>query len=130
VPPMAAQQRRDVRRHAHTTEVASQVRAQLGELHLAEPAAKAYEVVVDLANSGSCCSGTGGQRRHNLTLVGVGDQALLPAAAADIPDPAVSNLDDGLLPPVARSSLRGAGPSCALATGFGCMAARLVCVDE
>jgi len=59
-------------------EVASQVHAKLAGLLLDEPAASMYEVVVDLANSGSCCGGAGGQggqRRHNLTLVGVADQA-------------------------------------------------------
>src|SRR5450759_3423481 len=62
----------------HTTKVASQVRAQLGELFLDEPAVTTHEVVVDLANSGSCCGGAGGhggQRRHNLTLVGLGEAA-------------------------------------------------------
>jgi len=65
----------------HTTEVASQVHAKLGKLLLDEPAATTHEVVVDLANAGSCCGGVGGhggQRRNNLTLVGVGDEA--PAA--------------------------------------------------
>jgi hypothetical protein len=61
----------------HTTELASQVHAKLGELLVDEPAATTYEVVVDLANSGSCCGGAGGhggQLRHNLALVGVGDE--------------------------------------------------------
>ena len=60
----------------HTTEVASQVHAKLGELLLDEPAATMYEVVVD--HFGSCCRGAGGhgcQRRHNLALVGVSDKA-------------------------------------------------------
>jgi len=57
------------------TEVASQVHAQLQELLLDEPAATMYEVVADLAKSGSCCGGAGGhggQRRDDLDLVGVG----------------------------------------------------------
>jgi heme-degrading monooxygenase HmoA len=60
----------------HTTEVAWQVHAKLGELLLDEPAATMYEVAVD--HSGSCCGGAGGhggQPRHNLALVGVGDKA-------------------------------------------------------
>jgi len=44
----------------HTTEVASQVHAQLREILGAEPVATNYEVVVDLAKSGSCCGGSGG----------------------------------------------------------------------
>jgi heme-degrading monooxygenase HmoA len=62
----------------HATEVATQVHALLAELLLDEPAATMYEVVADLANSGSCCGGAGGhggQRKHNLALVGAGDKA-------------------------------------------------------
>jgi|SRR5450759_274139 heme-degrading monooxygenase HmoA len=62
----------------HATEVATQVHALLAELLLDEPAATMYEVVADLAKSGSCCGGAGGhggQRKHNLTLVGAGDKA-------------------------------------------------------
>lgn len=57
------------------TEVASRVHALLAELLLEELGATMYEVVADLAKSGSCCggaSGHGGQRRHHLGLVGVG----------------------------------------------------------
>jgi heme-degrading monooxygenase HmoA len=60
----------------HTTGEASHVHALLAELLLDEPAATAYEVVTDLAKSGSCCGGAdshGG--RHDLALVGVGDEA-------------------------------------------------------
>jgi heme-degrading monooxygenase HmoA len=60
------------------TEAALQVHAQLGELLLDEPAATMYDVVVDLAKSGSCCGGAGGhdvQPRHDLALVDVGAQA-------------------------------------------------------
>ena len=59
----------------HATEVATQVHALLAELLINEPDATRYEVVADLANSGSCCGGRGGhggQRRHDLALVGVG----------------------------------------------------------
>jgi heme-degrading monooxygenase HmoA len=62
----------------HTTRAASNVHAKLGELLLDEPAITAYEVVVDLANSGACCgaaSGHRGQRRHDLALVGVSAEA-------------------------------------------------------
>src|ERR1035437_3810757 len=61
-----------------TTGAASHVHAKLGELLLDEPATTTYEVVMDLANSGSCCgaaSGHRGQRRHDLALVGVGAEA-------------------------------------------------------
>jgi len=60
------------------TEVASRVLALLAELLLEELGATTYEVVADLANSGSCCGGAGGhgdQRRHDLALVGVGAEA-------------------------------------------------------
>jgi heme-degrading monooxygenase HmoA len=60
------------------TEVASRVGALLQELLLDQPAATMYEVVADLANSGSCCggaSGHGGQRRHDLALVTVPAEA-------------------------------------------------------
>ena len=60
----------------HATEVASQVRALLAELLLDEPAASTYEVVTDLAKSGSCCGGADGHGgSHDLVLVGVGDEA-------------------------------------------------------
>lgn len=69
----------------HATDATSQVQAKLGELLLDGPAATSYEVVADLAKSGSRwggisgtsgTSGHGGQRRHDLALVGVsaGDQ--------------------------------------------------------
>jgi heme-degrading monooxygenase HmoA len=61
-----------------TTDVATQVHALLAELLINEPAATMYEVVKDLANSGSCCgggSGHGGQRKHNLALVGASSDA-------------------------------------------------------
>lgn len=59
-----------------TTEVASQVHALLAELLLEEPAATMYEVVTDLAKSGSCCGGADGHGgRHDLALVGVSDRA-------------------------------------------------------
>jgi heme-degrading monooxygenase HmoA len=60
------------------TKVALQVHALLAELLLGEPAATMHEVVVDLAKSGSCCGGAdghGGQRRRDLALVGVSDEA-------------------------------------------------------
>jgi heme-degrading monooxygenase HmoA len=60
------------------TGVAARVHARLGELLLDEPAATTYEVVADLAKPGSCCGGEGGhggQRRHDLALVGVGGEA-------------------------------------------------------
>jgi len=59
----------------HTTEVASQVHARLGEVVHGEPLATKYEVVADLAKSGSCCGGGGGHGGHgghDLTLVGAG----------------------------------------------------------
>ena len=59
----------------HSTEAASHVHAQLGELRLEGPAAETYEVVADLAKSGSCCGGADGHgntRRHDLALVSVG----------------------------------------------------------
>jgi heme-degrading monooxygenase HmoA len=62
----------------HTTDVATQVHARLAGLLINEPAATMYEVVADLANFGSCCggaSGHGGQRKHNLAVVGAGDKA-------------------------------------------------------
>ena len=62
----------------HTTEVASQVHARLGEVVHGEPLATKYEVVADLAKSGSCCGGGGcheGHGGHDLTLVGVGVEA-------------------------------------------------------
>jgi heme-degrading monooxygenase HmoA len=49
----------------HTTEAASQVHARLGEILEGEPLATTYEVVVDLAKPGSCCSGGGGQSGHD-----------------------------------------------------------------
>jgi len=49
----------------HTTEAASQVHARLGEILEGEPVATKYEVVVDLAKSGSCCGGGGGQSGHD-----------------------------------------------------------------
>ncbi len=58
----------------HATEAASQVHEQIGELLPDGPAATTYEVVADLAKSGSCCGGTGGHgdaRRHDLALVSV-----------------------------------------------------------
>lgn len=62
----------------HATESASHVHAQLGELLLDGPAATIYEVVADLAKSGSCCGGTGGHgdtHRHDLALVSVSAEA-------------------------------------------------------
>jgi len=50
----------------HLTEVASLVHARLTDLVGDEPVATKYEVVVDLATSGSCCgAGHGSQRGHN-----------------------------------------------------------------
>ena len=48
----------------HTTEVASLVHARLGEVVHGEPLATKYEVVADLAKSGSCCGGGGGHGGH------------------------------------------------------------------
>jgi heme-degrading monooxygenase HmoA len=62
----------------HTSDVATQVHALLAELLINEPAATMYEVVADLANSGSCCGGAGGhggQRKPNLAVVVAGDKA-------------------------------------------------------
>lgn len=53
----------------HTTKAASQVHARLGEILKGEPLATKYEVVADLAKSGSCCGGGGGhggQGGHDL----------------------------------------------------------------
>ncbi len=60
------------------TDAASQVHALLGELLLDGSAATNYEVVADLAKSGSCCGGKreqGDARRHDLALVGVSAEA-------------------------------------------------------
>jgi len=62
----------------HATEVAAHVHAKLAELLLEGPGATMYEVVMDLAKSGSCCGGTsghGGQHRHDLALVGASTEA-------------------------------------------------------
>jgi heme-degrading monooxygenase HmoA len=62
----------------HATDAASRVHAQLGELLLEGPAASTYEVVADLAKSGSCCGGIGGHgdaRTHDLALASVGAEA-------------------------------------------------------
>ena len=48
----------------HTTEVASLVHARLGEVLHGEPLATKYQVVTDLAKSGSCCGGGGGHGGH------------------------------------------------------------------
>jgi len=59
----------------HTTEVASRVHARLGELLGDEPRATRYEVVADLAKSGSCCGGGSGHGRqdgHGQAASGVG----------------------------------------------------------
>lgn len=59
----------------HLTEVASQVHARLGQVLHGEPVATKYEVVADLAKSGSCCGGGGGhggQGGHDRTAVGAG----------------------------------------------------------
>lgn len=44
----------------HTTQVASQVHARLGDIVNDDPRAATFEVMVDLSNSGSCCGGKGG----------------------------------------------------------------------
>jgi len=62
----------------HATEVASRVGALRQEIPVDGPAATMYQVVADLASSGSCCGGAGGhggQRRHDLALVGAGGKA-------------------------------------------------------
>jgi len=62
----------------HASKVAAHVHAQLGELLLEGPGATTYEVVMDLAKSGSCCGGTSGhgdQRRNDLALVGASPDA-------------------------------------------------------
>lgn len=51
----------------HTTDAASQVHARLGEILMGEPAAMTYEVVVDLAKSGSCCGGGGHDQGAGIT---------------------------------------------------------------
>lgn len=59
----------------HTTEVASRVHAELGEIIHGEPLATKYEVVLDLAKSGSCCGGGGGhggQGMHDPASAGAG----------------------------------------------------------
>ncbi|HZW45609.1 MAG TPA: hypothetical protein VFF32_14715 [Dermatophilaceae bacterium] len=59
----------------HTTEAASLVHARLGELLGDEPRATRYEVVADLAKSGSCCGGGGGhggQGGHDQAAGGAG----------------------------------------------------------
>jgi heme-degrading monooxygenase HmoA len=48
----------------HLTEVASLVHARLGQVLHGEPMATKYEVVADLAKSGSCCGGGGGHGGH------------------------------------------------------------------
>src|SRR5680860_1606450 len=48
----------------HLTEVASQVHARLGQVLHGEPMATKYEVVADLAKSGSCCGGGDGHGAH------------------------------------------------------------------
>ena len=48
----------------HATEVASLVHSRLGEVLHGEPLATKYEVVADLAKSGSCCGGGGGHGGH------------------------------------------------------------------
>ena len=48
----------------HLTEVASLVNARLGQVLHGEPVATKYEVVADLAKSGSCCGG-GGHGGHD-----------------------------------------------------------------
>ena len=58
----------------HLTEVASLVHARLADVVGDEPVATKYEVVVDLATSGSCCGagGHGSQRGHNEGAAGAG----------------------------------------------------------
>ena len=59
----------------HLTEVASLVHARLGQVLHGEPVATKYEVVADLARSGSCCGGGSGHGRqdgHGQVASGVG----------------------------------------------------------
>jgi heme-degrading monooxygenase HmoA len=63
----------------HTTEVASQVHARLGEVILGDPRATQYEVVINLAQPGSCCGGGGGhegQGGHDRATAGVGAELM------------------------------------------------------
>ncbi|MEP7036522.1 MAG: hypothetical protein ABI662_05480 [Dermatophilaceae bacterium] len=56
----------------HLTEVASLVHARFGQVLRDEPVATRYEVVADLARSGTCCGGGGhgGQGGHDRALDG------------------------------------------------------------
>ncbi|NMM35213.1 MAG: antibiotic biosynthesis monooxygenase [Phycicoccus sp.] len=55
----------------HLTEVASHVRARLTQVLQGEPMATKYEVVADLAKSGSCCGGgDGGHGGHDRAVAG------------------------------------------------------------
>ena len=56
----------------HLTEVASLVHARFGQVLHGEPAATKYEVVADLAKSGTCCGGGGhgDQGGHDRALAG------------------------------------------------------------
>lgn len=59
----------------HVTEVTSRVHARLGEVLDDEPAATTYDVVVDLAKSGACSGGHGGQGTRDEVTFGVSDGA-------------------------------------------------------
>src|ERR1035437_1668865 len=64
----------------HTTAVASRVHARLAGVLDHEPAATKYEVVVDLARSGSCCGsrdGHPGQGSRDEVSAGVSDGGLV-----------------------------------------------------
>ncbi|NMM23501.1 MAG: hypothetical protein HHJ11_08380 [Phycicoccus sp.] len=55
----------------HLTEVASLVHARLGQVVHGEPMAMKYDVVADLAKSGSCCGGgDGGHGGHDRAVAG------------------------------------------------------------
>lgn len=56
----------------HLTDVASLVHARLGQVLHGEPVATNYEVVADLAKSGSCCGGggQGGHGKHDRAATG------------------------------------------------------------
>jgi len=56
----------------HLTDVASRVHARLGQVLLGEPVATNYEVVADLAKSGSWCGGSGqaGHGGHDQAATG------------------------------------------------------------